>query len=207
MPWQRLAELRLANARAELRPIEAGDRAALAQIAFDDAIWRYFVTTLSNDADLDRWLQAALDDTQAGRRAVFVVIDRASGRLAGSMAFGNLAPSEARLEIGWSWLAPAFQRTGLNRAAKLLLLEHAFGTLGCERVEFKTDVLNTAARRGLESIGAQAEGVLRSFNWMPSGRRRDALYFSILKHEWPAARALHFASLLEAQLSTEDAAA
>ncbi len=194
MPWNNLADLHLTGERVELRPLQLDDQPQLAQIAFDDSIWRYFVTAITCDADLANYLHAAVDDTRAGRRAVYAVLDRASGRIAGSMAYGNLAPADGRLEIGWSWLGKQYQRTGLNRAAKLLLLEHAFDRLGCERVEFKTDVLNTAARHGLEGIGAQPEGVLRSFNPMPGGRRRDALYFSILKGEWATVRAARFAS-------------
>ncbi len=194
MPWNKLADLHLNGERVALRPLRLDDQPQLAEIAFDDSIWRYFVTAITCDADLANYLHAAVDDTRAGRRAVYAVIDRASGRIAGSMAYGNLAQADGRLEIGWSWLGKQYQRTGLNRAAKLLLLEHAFDRLGCERVEFKTDVLNTAARHGLEGIGAQAEGVLRSFNPMPGGRRRDALYFSILKGEWASVRAARFAS-------------
>lgn len=197
MPWKQLAELRLRNERALLRPLTSADQPQLAQIAYDDSIWRYFVTTVRSDADLEAYVQAAVDDRAAGRRAVFAVIDRASGRVAGSMAYGNLAPADGRLEIGWSWLGKAFQGSGLNRAAKLLLLDHAFDGLGCERVEFKTDVLNTQARQGLLGIGAQPEGVLRSYNVMPGGRRRDAIYFSILRAEWPAVRQRHFGALLQ----------
>jgi RimJ/RimL family protein N-acetyltransferase len=194
MPWEHLAELCLENERVQLRALQTADIPQLALIAYDESIWRYFVSAIGSDADLDQYVHTAVDDTRAGRRAVFAVIERESGRVAGSMAYGNLAPADLRLEIGWSWLGRAYQRTGLNRAAKLLLLDHAFDTLRCERVEFKTDVLNSAARQGLEGIGAQAEGVLRSFNVMPGGRRRDALYFSILRGEWPATRARHFAA-------------
>jgi RimJ/RimL family protein N-acetyltransferase len=105
------------------------------------------------------------------------------------MCYGNLSEPDRRLEIGWSWLGSDFRGRGINRWVKFLLLEHAFEDLGAERVEFKTDVLNLQARAGLRNIGAVEEGVLRSFNPMPDGRRRDAIYYSILRAEWPEVKA------------------
>lgn len=187
--WSRdLAGLDLENEHVRLRPIALDDRPALAQIAFDAEIWHYFVQRIDNDADLDRFIQLAVEDTAANRRVVFSVIDKATGALAGSMAYGNLAEADRRLEIGWSWLGRAHRGKGINRWAKFLLLQHAFERLDCERVEFKTDILNLQARQGLRNIGATEEGVLRSFNYMPDARRRDAIYYSILRREWPVVR-------------------
>jgi RimJ/RimL family protein N-acetyltransferase len=188
MSWANLRSARLGNDFVALRPLAATDRPALAAIVFDPEIWRYFVQRVATAADLDAFLDAALNDTAAGRRVVYAVIDKVSGELAGSMAYGNLAETEKRLEIGWSWLGAPFRGRGLNRWAKLVLLEHAFERLGCERIEFKTDQLNLQARKGLRNIGATEEGVLRSYNCMPDGRRRDAVYYSILKKEWPIVR-------------------
>ncbi len=190
MSWSELGSARLENEHVLVRPLVAEDRAALAGIAFDPDIWRYFVQRVASEDDLDAFVRGALDDRAAGRRMVYAVVDKTRGdALAGSMAYGNLAPSEQRLEIGWSWLGAAYRGAGVNRWAKFLLLEHAFERLGCERVEFKTDVLNLQARQGLRNIGATEEGVFRSYNNMPDGRRRDAVYFSILKREWPVVRA------------------
>ena len=186
--WKDLAEARLESDQALLRPVAFNDRAALAEIAFDADTWRYFVQRIDADVDLDGFIRQAVEDRAAKRRVVFVVIDKATGSVAGSMAYGNLAEADRRLEIGWSWLGRAYRGTGLNRWAKFLLLEHAFERLDCERVEFKTDVLNLQARKGLQNIGATEEGVLRSFNYMPDGRRRDAIYYSILRLEWPVVR-------------------
>jgi len=185
MTWARVAPRVLENEHALLRPIRAEDRESLRAIAMDAAIWRYFVARVATDADFDAFFDAAVNDTEAGRRIAFHITDKRRGRAAGSMSYGNMAESELRLEIGWSWLGREFQGTGINRWSKFLLLEHAFERLACERVEFKTDVLNQQARRGLRNIGATEEGVLRSFNYMPDGRRRDAIYYSILKREWP----------------------
>ncbi len=189
MSWRALSEARLENQHVLLRPLTATDRGELSEIAFDPDVWRYFVQRVTDDGDLDRFVAQAVDDTAAGRRVVFGIIDKRSGRLAGSMAYGNVVEIERRLEIGWSWLGRVHRGRGLNRWAKLLLLEHAFDRLNCERVEFKTDVLNLQARRGLRNIGATEEGVFRSYNYMPDGRRRDAIFFSIIRCEWPDIKA------------------
>ncbi|MFD7847702.1 GNAT family N-acetyltransferase [Nocardia sp. NPDC059764] len=139
-------------------------------------------------ADFDDFFDTCLDDDHEGRRVVYVITDKTTGRVAGSMSYGNLAESDARLEIGWSWLGRDFRGAGCNRWAKFLLLEQAFEELGARRVEFKTDVLNIRARSALRNIGAVEEGTLRSFNVMPGGRRRDAVYYSVLAAEWARVR-------------------
>jgi RimJ/RimL family protein N-acetyltransferase len=187
-----LRSITLENDVAQLRRLTLDDKPGYARIVYDSEIWKYFVSAIADEDGLNAFMEQAIHDTLSGTRVVFSIIDRKTGAIAGSTAFGNLAPAERRLEIGWSWLGEPYRGSGLNRAAKGLLLEYAFTTLGCERVEFKTDVLNLRARRGLESIGAKEEGTLRSFNYMPGGRRRDAVYYSILKAEWPTVRAERF---------------
>ncbi|HET8680769.1 MAG TPA: GNAT family N-acetyltransferase [Micromonosporaceae bacterium] len=168
-----------------MRPITPADRASIHAIAMDPDIWRYFVTIVSTDEEFEAFFDATLEDHAAGRRAVYHITDKRTGRTAGSMSFGNLAERDARLEIGWSWLGRDFRGQGVNRWAKYLLMEHAFERMAAERVEFKTDRLNEQARRGLRNIGAVEEGTLRSFNPMPGGRRRDAVFYSVLRSEWP----------------------
>jgi RimJ/RimL family protein N-acetyltransferase len=187
--WADLAAVTKQNDHVELHVISEADREGLHAIAMDVEIWAYFVTAVHSDADFDAFFAASLADQEAGRRVVHVVVDRASGRIAGSMSYGNLAEADRRLEIGWSWLGRDFRGRGVNRWAKYLLLEHAFESLGAERVEFKTDELNEPARRGLVNIGASFEGVLRSYNPMPGGRRRNAAWYSILRPEWPDIKA------------------
>ena len=189
MSWAELAATRLENEHLLLRPLTAEDRPGIQAIAMDPDIWTYFVSRVDTDEDFDAFFAAMLADQAAGRRVVFNIMDRASGRTAGSMSYGNMSEGDLRLEIGWSWLGRDFRGAGVNRWAKYLLLEHAFETLGAERVEFKTDVLNTRARAGLRNIGAVEEGVLRSFNPMPGGRRRDAIFYSVLRREWPDVKA------------------
>ena len=185
MSWEQIRDARLENEHVLLRRISADDREQLHAIAFDPEIWRYFVSRVTTEAEFDQFMADAIEDTDAGRRIAFCVISKADTRIAGSMSFGNLAEKDKRIEIGWSWLGKDYRGAGINRWAKYLLLEYAFETLECERVEFKTDILNTQARKGLANIGAKPEGVLRSYNFMPDNRRRDAIYYSILRSEWP----------------------
>ncbi|WP_067821994.1 GNAT family N-acetyltransferase [Nocardia inohanensis] len=190
MSWNEIGKQVLGNEQLRMEPISESHREAVRAVAMDAEIWRYFVTLVETRDDFERFFDTCLDDHAAGRRVVFVIIDKAAGRVAGSMSYGNLAEADGRLEIGWSWLGADFRGRGHNRQAKLLLLEHAFDTMGALRVEFKTDELNTRARRALRNIGAVEEGTLRSFNFMPGGRRRDAVFYSILAGEWPGVRRL-----------------
>jgi RimJ/RimL family protein N-acetyltransferase len=188
MSWAEIAATTLENEHVQLRPVVPADREALRAIAMDPAIWRYFPFRVATDEDFDVFFDASLADQAAGRRVCYVITDKRTGAVAGSMSFGNIAEQDGRLEIGWSWLGRASQGTGVNRWAKFLMMRHAFEQLGAERVEFKTDQLNTQARHGLCNIGAREEGTLRSFNPMPDGRRRDAVYYSVLRAEWPGVR-------------------
>jgi RimJ/RimL family protein N-acetyltransferase len=188
MTWADIAATTLENEHVRLRPVAETDRAALHDLAMDPQIWDYFVTRIDTDAEFDAFFDAALADRAAGLRVAYCITDKAKGLTAGSMSFGNLAERDGRLEIGWSWLGTEFQGRGINRWAKFLMLEHAFERMGVERVEFKTDRLNGKALRALKKIGATEEGTLRSFNPMPGGRRRDAVFFSVVRGEWPSVR-------------------
>lgn len=188
MAWAEIAATTLENEHVLLRPIVPDDREALRAIAMDPEIWRYFVLMIETDADFDAFFAAGIDDLAAGRRVPYHIIDKRSNRSAGSMSIGNMAERDGRLEIGWSWLGREFRGRGVNRWAKYLMMEHAFEKMGAERVEFKTDRLNVQARHALRNIGATEEGTLRSFNPMPGGRRRDAVFYSVLRAEWPWVR-------------------
>ncbi|AYA37960.1 N-acetyltransferase [Hymenobacter oligotrophus] len=179
----------LENSRVRLRPLEASDFDALKQIAFDADIWRYLTTPAPRDnMALAAYLAQTLKDRQQGKRYPFAIIDLATGRLAGSTSYGSFAMPDGRLEIGWTWLGKEFQRTGVNRAAKHLLLKYAFGELGCERVELKTDLRNHQSQEAMRRMGAVQEGILRSHMALPDGSRRDSVYFSILRSEWDKLR-------------------
>ncbi|MEX0168486.1 GNAT family N-acetyltransferase [Streptomyces sp. LMG1-1-1.1] len=195
MGWEKLADTVLSNDRVTLRRVRIGDVEEFSRIVYEPETWEYFVTRIATPEDLEGFVETAVKDSLNGTRIVYAIVDNATGRIVGSSAYGNLAKADRRVEIGWSWVCSAARRTGINRAAKLALLDHAFGELECERVEFKTDVLNAGARRGLAGIGATEEGVLRSFNYMPGGRRRDVIYYSILRDEWPTVRTERFGGL------------
>lgn len=186
MSWAPLAKAPLENDRVLLEPLEERDRSALLALALEPRIWDYFVLRIDTPEQFHRWFDNALAQQEAGTRIAYRILDLERGLAAGLMCYSTLVEAERRLEIGGSWLGVDFQGTGVNRAAKHALLRHAFEVLEAERVEFKTDVLNAQARRALADIGAVEEGVLRSYNYMPGGRRRDAVYYSVLRAEWPA---------------------
>jgi RimJ/RimL family protein N-acetyltransferase len=186
--WAEIAATPLENEYVLLRPVRPEDREPLRAIAMDPEIWRYFVIGVETDADFDAFFDAGLADQEAGRRVAYFITDKRTGRAAGSMSFGNMAEEDRRLEIGWSWLGRDSRGKGVNRWAKFLMLRHAFEHMAAERVEFKTDRLNSRARNALCNIGASEEGTLRSFNPMPDGRRRDAVFYSVLRAEWPQVR-------------------
>ncbi|HUD38634.1 MAG TPA: GNAT family protein [Streptosporangiaceae bacterium] len=189
MTWAEIGAVPLENEHVLLAPVRAQDRAALHAIAMDAAIWRYFVMRIETDADFDAFFDLGIADQAAGTRVVYVITDKQTGAAAGSMSFCSIMEKDGRIEIGWSWLGIDAQGKGINRWAKFLMMQHAFEHMGAQRVEFKTDKLNVQARRGLVNIGALEEGTLRSFNPMPDGRRRDAVYYSVLAREWPEVKA------------------
>lgn len=186
--WAERARVRLENEYVRLTPLREGDRDGWRDQALDPDIWTHFTTRVDDAADFERFFDSYLAASEQGKWTTFTITDLVDGRVAGSMSYGNLSEPDLRLEIGSSWLGRDFRGRGVNHWAKYLLLRHAFETMAAERVEFKTDVLNERARRGLNGIGATEEGVLRSYNVMPGGRRRDAVYYSVLRAEWPLVR-------------------
>ena len=124
-----------------------------------------------------------------GTALPFATVDRKSGRAIGSTRFGNIVPEHKRIEIGWTWISPQFQRSAVNTEAKFLMLRYAFERLGCNRVELKTNSLNMRSRNAILRIGAKEEGTLRSHMINPDGTLRDTVYYSILAPEWPDVRA------------------
>lgn len=180
------ADLRLETSKVFLRPIDENDYGFFLKLAeADPAMWDYFSLNLSDKDQLRKWMAMAFADREVGIRRPFTIIDKASGQIAGSSSMGNISYHDQRLEIGWSWLGPAYRGTGVNKHAKFAMMRHAFETLEFERVEFKTDVLNERARQGLRHVGGVEEGILRSHMTMWNDRRRTSIYYSVLKEEWP----------------------
>ena len=178
----------LTGERIRMEPLGEHHLEDLARVALDPAVWRWTIARPMDDAGLRAWLTQALANASAGTEVPFATIDLASGRAIGSSRYMTIAPEHRRLEIGWTWIGSAFQRTGANREAKLLQLTHAFETLGAERVEFKTHARNEASRAALLGIGATFEGVLRRHTIMPDGSNRDSAFYGIIAPEWPAIR-------------------
>jgi RimJ/RimL family protein N-acetyltransferase len=158
---------------------------ALCRVGFDESIWRWMPYSALNEADMRRYIETALKQQAAGWAVPFATVKRSSGRVVGSTRYMNIDKPNRRVEIGSTWIGVRWQRTAVNTEAKYLMLRHAFETLGCIRVEFKTDALNEKSRRALLRIGARQEGVFRKHMLMPDGRVRDSVYFSIIDTEWP----------------------
>jgi N-acetyltransferase len=162
--------------------------AGLTHVGLDAAIWRWMPLTLASMADVRSMVEAALAAQSAGREQPFATVDRSTGRVVGSTRYMNIEPAHRRLEIGYTWLAPDWQKTVINSEAKLLMLEHAFERLGAIRVEFKTDARNETSRRALLGVGATFEGIFRRHMIVQQGRLRDSAYYSVIADEWPAVR-------------------
>jgi N-acetyltransferase len=184
-----LAPITLEGRIVRLEPMSAEHLDGLAGVAFDPLIWRYTLARPTDRAGLEAWMRSAMANAAAGTECPFVTIERASGQPIGSSRYMNIVPEHLRLEIGWSWVATERRRSGANREAKLLMLTYAFETLGCNRVEFKTDSLNEPARRSLSAIGTTFEGIFREHMVMPEGRLRHSAWYSITHTEWPAVKA------------------
>lgn len=161
-----------------------------------DDIFRWIPYSIKTEEDFQRLVEKAFAEQERGESLVFATVERAFGRVIGSTRFMNMDLTNRRVEIGSTWIAPAWQRTAVNTEAKYLMLRHAFETWQCIRVELKTDALNQKSRDAILRLGAKEEGTLRKHLITWTGRVRDSVYFSILDTEWPAVKAR-----LESQLA------
>ena len=151
----------LEGSLVRMEPLRADHLDDLRAVALDEPIWRWTIMGAQDPAGLERWVETALANAEAGIEVPFATVDRATGRAIGSSRYLSIVPEHRRLEIGWTWLGTAYQRSGRNREAKLLQLTHAFETLGANRVEFKTHARNERSRTALLGIGTTFEGVFR----------------------------------------------
>lgn len=175
----------LAGRYVMLRPLLETDIPELCQIGLEESLWRLSSSKVSTPEDMAAYVRAALSAQQNNSAVPFVLVEPASHRLIGSTRYGNIDVANGSLEIGWTWINPAWQRTGVNTEAKYLLLRHAFEELDCIRVSLKTDVLNQRSRQAMLRIGAKEEGILRNHMITSEGRIRDTVMLSIIAQEWP----------------------
>ncbi len=184
-----LAPVTLEGRHVRLEPLAQAHHAALCAIGLDPELWEFIPYRVVTPEDMAAYIQTALNAQAAGTALPFATVhvssDAASGQVIGSTRYMNIDHANRRLEIGATWIARPWRRTAVNTEAKYLMLRHAFETLGCIRVEFKTDSLNQRSRNAIRRIGATEEGTLRQHMITWSGRLRDSVYFSILDSEWP----------------------
>ena len=164
---------------------EEGLRAAAA----DGELWKIRVTSVPEPQDTRSYIEAALQMREAGNRFAFAVTDEASGTVLGSTSFHDILPPVKRVEIGYTWYAARCQRTHVNTTCKLLMMTHAFDTLGCHVVGWRTDNFNHASQRAIERLGARKDGVIRGHALRRDGTIRDTVMYSLRSGEWPEVRA------------------
>lgn len=179
----------LSGEYVQLEPMLPAHRAALAEAGLDEELWRWIPDPVRTPEEMSAYVDVALADLARGVSLPFTIVERASGKVIGSTRYANIERVHRRVEIGWTWVATPWQRTSVNTECKYLLLRHAFETLGCIRVELKTDLLNEKSRKAIARIGAREEGVFRNHMITSTGRIRHSVYFSIVDSEWPGVRA------------------
>lgn len=168
-----------------LRPLQANDWQNLLYFAeYEQDIWQYSLVPVAGETNLKAYINSALAAKEAQKEYSFIVYDKRTQQYAGSTRFYDVQLANNTLQLGYTWYGKQFQRTGLNRHCKYLLLQFAFETLGMERVEFRADANNVRSIAAMKAIGCTVEGILRSHLPMPNGGRRDSIVLSILKEEW-----------------------
>jgi N-acetyltransferase len=190
-PLKIVTPLTLEGSVVRLEPLRREHAGLFWDVASNDLddIFRWIPYAMKTHEDFERLIQTAFAEQQRGDSIVFATVERASGRAIGSTRFMNIDRNNRRVEIGSTWIAPAWQRSAVNTEAKYLMLRHAFEVWNCMRVELKTDALNEKSRNAIRHIGAQEEGTLRKHLVTHTGRVRDTVYFSVLDNEWPEAKA------------------
>ncbi|HET8922063.1 MAG TPA: GNAT family protein [Candidatus Acidoferrum sp.] len=179
----------LESQHVRLEPLAMAHLTGLAEVGLDEELWRWIPTQVRTAEEMADYIETALNEQDRRVSLPFALVEKATGRAIGSTRYGNIERTHHRVEIGWTWVARDWQRTAINTEAKYLLLRHAFETLGCMRVELKTDSLNERSRAAILRIGAREEGIFRNHMITASGRIRHTIYFSIIDSEWPKVKA------------------
>lgn len=178
----------LENKRVLLQPLQLEHLDALWSIGADASLWAIQLYQMETKQDLEKYLQKALRERAAEESIPFVIFDKKENRIAGSTRYMGVSLPNKRTEIGATWIDPALHGSGLNKAMKYAMLQYAFEVMDLNRVEFKTDELNTQSRNAILSLGCTQEGIFRRHMITSTGRVRNTVYFSILKEEWPEAK-------------------
>ena len=178
----------LTGAHVHLVPLSHDHVSALCEVGIDPELWRWVPTNVENVDGMRAFVTEALAERDAGRAIPFAQIDATTNRVVGTTRLANIDRTHRRAEIGWTWIGRPWQRTAINTEAKLLLFTYAFGTMGCKRVELKTDALNSQSRTAIARLGAVQEGIFRRHMITSTGRSRDTVYFSVIEEEWPTVR-------------------
>ena len=187
MPWP--PEITLEGEHATLAPLSRDHGPALAEAVKDGTLWTLWYTTVPTPETMAANIEERLAKRELGSMLPFTVIDRATGEPVGMTTYMNIDAPHRRVEIGSTWYRQAVQRTAINTECKLMLLRHAFETLDCIAVEFRTHFFNQQSRRAIERLGAKLDGILRNQTRMPNGTLRDTCVYSIIASEWPTVKA------------------
>ncbi len=179
----------LSDSGITLEPLSLAHEAGLREAAADGALWNLRITSVPAPEETWAYIETALSMREAGNRFAFAVLETATGRVLGSSSYHDILPAVKRLEIGYTWYAQSAQRTHVNTTAKLLLMRHAFETLGCAVVGWRTDNFNFASQAAIERLGARKDGVIRGHALRRDGTIRDTVMYSMRAGEWPEARA------------------
>jgi RimJ/RimL family protein N-acetyltransferase len=172
-----------------LVPLALAHEEGLRAAAADGELWNIRVTSVPEPKETRKYIEDALAMREAGHRFAFAVLEDSSGKVIGSSSYHDIVPAIQRLEIGYTWYAKSYQRSHVNSTCKLLLMSHAFETLGCHVVGWRTDNFNFASIAAIERLGAKKDGVLRGHALRRDGTIRDTVMFSLRSGEWPEVRA------------------
>jgi RimJ/RimL family protein N-acetyltransferase len=188
----------LEGSHVRLEPLSESHHEALCAVGLDPELWKWNTIQVLDPDQMMQVIRAQLSDREKGTAIPFATVHRASGKVVGATRYMNIDAPNKRLEIGSTWIAKPWQRTAINTEAKYLMMRYAFETLGCNRVEWKTDSLNTQSRNAILRLGAKEEGIFRNHMVTWSGRIRHSVYFSVIASEWPQVK-----TALEARIKVD----
>ena len=186
---QAVGPVTLERAPVRLVPLGLEHEDGLKRAAADGELWNLRITSVPEPENTRAYIETALRGRAEGHRFPFAVLDSASGEVIGCSSYHDIVPAVERLEIGWTWYAASRQRSAVNTTAKLLLMQHAFETLGAQLVGWRTDNFNFASQRAIERLGARRDGVLRHHALRRDGTVRDTVMYSLAAGEWPEVKA------------------